>query len=50
MPTIDHAPMHLQAAAGQPLHIELEAMPGAGVVWALPAAPSGCRLEPKRFL
>ena len=45
MPTIDHAPMHLQAAAGQPLHIELEAMPGAGVVWALPAAPSGCRLE-----
>ena len=45
MPAIYHAPMHLQAAAGQPLRIELEAMPGAGVVWALPAAPPGCRLD-----
>ena len=45
MPAIDHAPMQLQAAAGQPMHIQLEAMPGAGVMWSLSAAPPGCRLQ-----
>ena len=44
MPSIDHAPMHLQANAGQALTIELESTPGAGVVWQLPAAPAGCTL------
>lgn len=45
MPAIDHAPMHLQASAGQALTIELESTPGAGVVWQLPAAPAGCTLS-----
>ena len=45
MPPIDHAPMHLQASAGQALTIELESTPGAGVVWQLPAAPAGCTLS-----
>lgn len=45
MPAIDHAAMHLQASAGQPLTIALESTPGAGVVWQLPAAPAGCRLR-----
>ena len=45
MPIIDHAPMHLQASAGQALSIELESTPGAGVVWQLPAAPAGCTLS-----
>ena len=45
MPPIDHAPMHLQASAGQALTIELESTPGAGVVWQLPAAPAGCTVS-----
>lgn len=45
MPAIDHAPMHLQTSAGQPLTIALESTPGAGVVWQLPAAPAGCSLR-----
>lgn len=45
MPAIDHAPLHLQASTGQPLTISLDATPGAGVVWQLPAAPAGCRLS-----
>ena len=42
MPTIDYAPMHLQASVGQALQIELESLPGAGMVWQAPAAPAGC--------
>ena len=45
MPPIDHAPMHLQASAGQALTIELESTPGAGVVWQPPGAPTGCTLS-----
>lgn len=45
MPAIDHAPMHLQASAGQALTIALQSMPGAGVVWLLPGAPAGCTLS-----
>ena len=44
MPAIDHAPLHLQANAGQALTIALESMPGAGVTWQAPAAPAGCSL------
>ena len=42
---IDHAPITLQAQAGQALHIDLGALPGAGMVWQAPAAPDGCTLE-----
>lgn len=45
MPTIDHAPMHLQASAGQALTIALESSPGAGVVWQPPSTPAGCTLS-----
>lgn len=44
MPTIAHPPLHLQASAGQPLTVQLESMPGAGVVWQASAAPAGCSL------
>ena len=45
MPAIDHTPMLLQASAGQVLTIDLQSMPGAGVVWQLPGAPAGCTVR-----
>ena len=45
MPTLEHATLHLQARIGQALSIELESMPGAGMVWRAPAAPAGCTLR-----
>jgi predicted secreted protein len=44
MPTADRPPMHLQAAAGQPLTITLDGNPGGGWLWHAPAAPPGCQL------
>ena len=44
MPAIDHPPLHLQATAGQALTIALPSIPGSGVIWQLPAAPTGCSL------
>jgi predicted secreted protein len=41
---IEHPPITLQAHAGQSIEIALDAMPGAGLQWQLPAAPSGCTL------
>lgn len=44
MPHADRPVMQLQARAGQPLAIVLDASPGAGLLWAAPAAPDGCQL------
>lgn len=41
---IEHPPITLQAQAGQAVHIDLGAVPGAGMVWQAPAAPDGCTL------
>jgi len=41
---VQHPPITLQATAGQALHIDLGAMPGAGMVWQAPPAPDGCTL------
>ncbi len=44
MPSPDRPALHLQARAGQPLAIMLDASPGAGLLWQPPAAPTGCQL------
>lgn len=46
MPDDDRPPIDLAAGVGAPTTIELEAMPGAALVWALPdaALPAGCTL------
>jgi hypothetical protein len=44
MPAARRPPMHLQAAAGQPLKIVLDATSAAGWLWQAPAAPRGCAL------
>ncbi len=36
--------IQLQSSVGQPLLIELEATPGAAVVWSPPVAPDDCTL------
>jgi hypothetical protein len=45
MRTLEHPPLQLQAAAGRPLDIVLDAAPGAGLLWQAPAAPDGCTLK-----
>ena len=44
MPHADRPAMQLQATAGQPLAITLDASPGAGLLWSPPSAPAGCQL------
>lgn len=44
MPHAELPPLHLQAAAGQPLLIALESLPGGGWLWQPPTAPAGCSL------
>lgn len=44
MSAIDHPPLQLQASVGQALTIALPSTPGSGVLWQLPAAPTGCSL------
>ena len=44
MPRADRPAMQLQAHAGQPLAIVLDASAGAGLLWRAPAAPAGCSL------
>lgn len=35
-------PITLQAQVGQTVEIALDALPGAGLQWQVPAAPAGC--------
>lgn len=44
MDAAERPPIRLQASVAQTLVIELEAMPGAALVWSPPAAPDGCTL------
>lgn len=44
MPSRDRPTLQLQATAGQPLLILLDALPGAGLLWQAPPAPAGCQL------
>ena len=44
MPRADRPALQLQAIAGQPLVIALDANAGAGLLWKPPAAPAGCSL------
>jgi hypothetical protein len=44
MPNRQHAPLLLQATAGVPLVIVLDAQAGAGLLWQAPPAPAGCQL------
>jgi predicted secreted protein len=44
MPRLDRPTLPLQAVAGQPLAIVLDAQPAAGLQWQAPAAPAGCQL------
>ena len=36
--------LELRGVAGKPVHLELEAVPGAGVMWIAPAPPANCQL------
>lgn len=45
MRTVEHPLLHLHAGAGQPLAIELDGAPAAGLLWQPPAAPPGCTLR-----
>ena len=44
MPSRQRPTLQLQATAGQPLVIALDAQPGAGLLWQAPPAPAGCQL------
>ena len=44
MPSRQRPTLQLQAHAGQPLVIVLDAQPGAGLLWQAPPAPAGCQL------
>ena len=44
MPSRERPTLQLQATAGQPLVITLDAQPGAGLLWQAPPAPAGCQL------
>lgn len=46
---IDHPPITLQASAGQAVQISLDAVPGAGMQWQAPPAPTGCTLTDGGF-
>jgi predicted secreted protein len=43
--TTERPAQRLQTAVGQPLTIELSALPGAGFLWQMPAVPAGCSLQ-----
>lgn len=44
MGAILHPPLHRQVRPGEPLVIELESMPGAGLRWRLPPSLPECSL------
>lgn len=44
MPADERPPIDVAAGVGSPATIELEAMPGAALVWAPGALPAGCTL------
>lgn len=44
MPRADRPALQLQAIAGQPLVITLDANAAAGLLWQPPGTPAGCRL------
>jgi predicted secreted protein len=44
MASEERAKMDFHPAVGEQIVVELPSMPGAGVVWAAPAAPAGCTI------